>query len=207
MKRIKLKELDLRKIIKRIVLEQDSPANPCQNVEFCCESGRKHDGLSVSPVFDRYDEENDRYICKCPAGSRKTRCNGLNETKYQLNEQGGTSWCNLCMQTNPPTQCQSYGQPCHANFDKDSISCSSCKALFSSQNPGLEQQSINNHCNQVGQPCYTTVTPYETPGKDWAQAAETSHAKKAPDGSDNPDTIKLRESDLQNIIRKIISRR
>ena len=65
--------------------EQDSPANPCQNVEFCCERGRKADGESVEPVFDRYDEENDRYICKCPAGSRKTHC-AFNESRIVKEE-------------------------------------------------------------------------------------------------------------------------
>ena len=155
MKRIKLKESDLRKIIKRIVLEQDNTT-----------------------------------------GSRRRR----------IHEQGGTSWCSLCVQSHPPSYCSANSnRPCHANFNKNAISCTSCKALFAGQNTLQRQQSIDNHCNQPGQPCHSTITPWiGGPGQAKGRGVDDIHAKV---GKPKGDSIKLRESDLKNIIRKIISRR
>ena len=128
------------------------------------------------------------------------RTNNLRNTiRSVINEQPGTGWCTNCMQIHPPNYCAAGGRPCNANFDKDSLSCQACKNLF----PSYQSSAMNTHCNQQGQPCYTTTTPYVSPGKGWAQDTRDQDMQAKKGGG--RDTVKLRESELINIINRTIN--
>jgi len=81
------------------------------------------------------------------------------------------------------------------------------------QHPNATSHQINNnidqYCNQAGQPCYTSVTPWKSPGKGWAQAPQDIQAKKGnPNrGGGKDDTIRIRESQLTRIIDNIVRKR
>tara|TARA_R110000824_G_scaffold142688_1_gene309934 strand:- start:740 stop:1498 length:759 start_codon:yes stop_codon:yes gene_type:complete len=116
------------------------------------------------------------------------RRQGLKESSL-LNEQLGTYWCQACGQTyamnNPQANCYaSSSKPCHADFDLNSVSCARCKLLMQHpQSPGnMVNNKIDQHCNQLGQPCYTRP-PYKSPGKGAAEYNPGMEAKKG-----NPNT-------------------
>ena len=112
-----------------------------------------------------------------------------------INEQQGTPWCSYCVQyTGSVNVC---GAQCNSNLNKDSLSCPACKNLFPG-NGNYPQGLINTHCNQPGQPCGTETT--RTLSKGEAMYDPNIQAKKG--GGRN--TVKLRESDLKNVINRVI---
>ena len=118
-----------------------------------------------------------------------------NIVRNVINEQQGTPWCSYCVQyTGSVNVC---GAQCNSNLNKDTLSCPACKNLFPG-NGNYPQGLINTHCNQPGQPCGTETT--RTLSKGEAMYDPNIQAKKG--GGRN--TIKMRESDLQNVINRVI---
>jgi len=105
--------------------------------------------------------------------------------KRLIQEQGGTAWCQYCIAMT--SSINSCSTPCGANFDKDSLTCAQCEALF--QGNGAYPAGLRDtHCNQTGQPCHSTITPW-VGGKGQAKAPQNIEARKGS-GSDK---TKLRE--------------
>ena len=117
-----------------------------------------------------------------------------------IKEQQGTPWCSYCI--------SNYGslsscQQCNSSFNKDNITCQQCKNLFPG-NGAYPQGLIDDHCNQVGQPCHDTQTQWKG-GKGQAKGAtqDDMQAKKGPTGKGGR-RIKVSESELIKSIEKII---